>query len=68
MLVLTRKLNEAVVIGNNIVVEVLRSSNGHMQLGITAPRDISVHREEVFERLNGYSPRILADFENEGGQ
>jgi carbon storage regulator len=58
MLVLTRKQDEAVIIGNDIVVQVLESRGGQIRLGITAPRDISVHRQEIYERIHGRSPLI----------
>jgi carbon storage regulator len=48
MLVLSRRAGEKVVIGNEIVVEVLSVSGEGIRLGITAPRETSVHRHEVF--------------------
>lgn len=47
MLVLTRKLGEAILIGDGIRLEVLDTKGGRVSLGISAPRDISVHRSEV---------------------
>lgn len=51
MLVLTRKTEESIRIGNNIVITVLECSNGYTKLGINAPRDVPVHREEVYKRI-----------------
>ncbi|MCF7885856.1 MAG: carbon storage regulator CsrA [Candidatus Marinimicrobia bacterium] len=51
MLVLTRKCDESIRIGNNIIVKVLESSSGHVKLGIEAPRKIPVHREEIYQRI-----------------
>ncbi len=51
MLVLTRRVGEKVVIGNEIVVEVLSVSGDGVRLGIAAPRETSVHRFEVFEEI-----------------
>lgn len=51
MLVLTRRVGEKVVIGNEIVVEVLSVSGDGVRLGIVAPRETSVHRFEVFEEI-----------------
>jgi carbon storage regulator len=47
MLVLTRRINEQLVIGDNIVVQILDIDHGRVRLGITAPRDIVVDREEI---------------------
>ena len=51
MLVLTRQVGEKLVIGNEVVIEVLSVSGEHVRLGITAPRETSVHRFEVFEEI-----------------
>jgi len=51
MLVLTRKCDESIRIGNNIIIKVLETSSGHTKLGITAPKEIPVHREEVYLRI-----------------
>ena len=51
MLVLSRKLNERVVIDGRIFVQVLRLAGGIIKLGITAPANVSVHRQEVYEQI-----------------
>lgn len=51
MLVLTRKPNQAVRIGADVEVRVLEISDGQVRLGITAPRWVPVHREEVFREI-----------------
>jgi carbon storage regulator len=51
MLVLTRQVGEKVVIGNEVVVEVLSVSGDTVRLGISAPRETSVHRYEVFAEI-----------------
>ena len=51
MLVLTRQEDECIVIGRNIVVTVLQCAGKVVRLGITAPREVSIFRQEVFERL-----------------
>ncbi len=48
MLVLTRKSKESIRIGNNIIISILECSSGHVKVGITAPLEIPVHREEVY--------------------
>ncbi|MFZ5515334.1 MAG: carbon storage regulator CsrA [Candidatus Zhuqueibacterota bacterium] len=51
MLILTRKLNESITIGDDVKITVLEIEKGHVRLGIEAPRHISIHREEVYERI-----------------
>lgn len=51
MLVLSRRLGETLIIGNNIEVTVLGISGNQIRLGIDAPQDIPVHRTEVYNRL-----------------
>jgi len=51
MLVLTRKLNESIVIGDTIAVKVLSIEGDQVRLGITAPKEVSIHREEVYEQI-----------------
>lgn len=51
MLVLTRRLGEKIVIGNEIVVEVLSIGEAGVRIGISAPRETSVHRFEVFTEI-----------------
>ena len=53
MLVLTRRIGESIAIGNDITVTVLAVFGNQVRLGISAPRDVAVHREEVFERIRG---------------
>jgi len=48
MLVLTRKLNESIQIGDNIEITVLSVQGDQIKLGIKAPKDIEVHRKEVY--------------------
>jgi carbon storage regulator len=52
MLVLTRKVNQSIVIGDGIEVVVLEVRGEQVRLGIKAPRDVAVHRKEIFEQIN----------------
>ncbi|SDL67788.1 carbon storage regulator CsrA [Halarsenatibacter silvermanii] len=51
MLVLTRKKDEKIMIGENIEIQVLSIEGNQVQIGIEAPRSIEVHREEIYERI-----------------
>jgi carbon storage regulator len=51
MLVLSRKLGETLVIGDNVTVKVIHVQGNAVRLGIEAPKDVPVHRAEVYQRL-----------------
>lgn len=48
MLILTRRIGERIIIGENIAVAVLKSNRGHVSIGIDAPDNVPVHREEIY--------------------
>ena len=50
MLVLTRSIGENIIIGDDIIIRVL-DINGQVKLGIEAPQDISVHRDEIYDKI-----------------
>ena len=51
MLILTRRVGETLVIGDDVQVTVLGVKGNQVRLGINAPKDVSVHREEIYERI-----------------
>jgi carbon storage regulator len=59
MLVLSRKLNESLVIDGRITVTVLRTEGDVVKLGIEAPLDVPVHRQEVYEEIQGNNQAAL---------
>ena len=54
MLVLSRKKNESIVINNDIVITIVEIRGDKVRLGIVAPKDVAVHREEVYEAIHGH--------------
>ena len=51
MLILTRRVGETLVIGDDVIVTVLGVKGNQVRLGVNAPRDLPVHREEIYERI-----------------
>ncbi|MBV8144010.1 MAG: carbon storage regulator CsrA [Gammaproteobacteria bacterium] len=52
MLILTRRLGESVKIGDDVTVTVLGVNGAHVRLGFAAPKQVPVHREEIYERMH----------------
>ncbi|MFC1746969.1 carbon storage regulator CsrA [Candidatus Neomarinimicrobiota bacterium] len=51
VLVLTRKVNESIRVGDGVIFTVLENSGGQVKIGISAPRNLPIHREEVYLRI-----------------
>lgn len=56
MLVLTRKVNGSIVINDNIVVTVVEIRGDRVRLSFVAPKEVSIHRQEVYEAIHGHPP------------
>ena len=51
MLILTRRVDETLMIGDDVTVTVLGVKGNQVRLGVNAPKDVAVHREEIFVRI-----------------
>ncbi len=52
MLILTRRIGETLMIGDEVTVTVLGVKGNQVRLGVNAPKDVAVHREEIYEKIN----------------
>ena len=56
MLILTRRISESIIIGDDIDITILAVKGSQVRLGINAPRGVSVHREEIYQRIQANKP------------
>jgi carbon storage regulator len=56
MLILTRRVGETLMIGDEVTVTVLGVKGNQVRLGITAPKDVGVHREEIYQKIGKTGP------------
>lgn len=69
MLILTRRVGESVIIGDNVDVTVLGVKGNQVRIGVKAPKDVTVHREEIYQKLcdeQGHDPRHANDLTGNG--
>ena len=60
MLILTRRVGEALMVGSDTKIVVLGVKGSQIRLGINAPKDVKVHREEIYEKINEESSETAA--------
>ena len=51
MLILTRRLGETLMVGDDVTITVLGVKGNQVRIGVNAPKDVAVHREEIYERI-----------------
>ena len=61
MLILTRRAGEAVIVGDNVRIAVLDIRGNQVRLGVEAPREVTVHREEVYQRIAEEQGNVTED-------
>lgn len=52
MLILTRRVGETVIVGSDVMVTVLGVKGNQVRIGVNAPTDVSVHREEIYQKIH----------------
>lgn len=57
MLILTRRVGESLMIGDNVNVTVLGIRGNQVRVGVDAPKDVAVHREEIYDRIQQEQPK-----------
>lgn len=66
MLILSRRVGESVVIGEDVTIVVLDVRGNQARLGVTAPRDVAIHREEIYERIK--RERVAGEEKSQGSE
>lgn len=61
MLILTRRIGETIKIGDEVSITVLDTKGGSTKIGINAPKEIAVHREEIYDKIAGKSDSSQSD-------
>lgn len=69
MLILSRRTDESIVIGDEVTITILSVKGKQVRIGISAPPDVSVHREEIYQRIQaGDAPAAVAEDDGASGE
>lgn len=63
MLILTRRVGETLMVGDDVSVTVLGVKGNQVRIGVNAPKDVAVHREEIYQRIQKEKLQKLAELE-----
>ena len=64
MLILTRRVGETLMVGDDITVTILEAKGNQIRIGVNAPKDIAVHREEIYQRIQQDQEKDLPEPSN----
>lgn len=67
MLILTRRVGETLMVGDNVSVTVLGVKGNQVRIGVNAPKEVAIHREEIFQRIQREKLQKLSELEAQQG-